>query len=563
MSVSSLRVPLYFFFSWVIVAFGQPARSPELGLIAAVCGYALFWKGMVEFSSRKKRFLAAFLWFAAVQGIHLSWMTSIKYVGPMLLLLYFFLWVFWGAQFAFVSLWIPKEGKVPPLLLLFIPALWTMLEWSRLHIVCGFPWNPTGHPLAGNLYSLQLVSVTGVYGHSFWVTLVNLITFNLFIDLKHKKVQGKSLLLWGAMIAFPYLFGWAHLVFHERQMAEKKIPSLTVLSVQTSIFPDQKSPYNGSKRVLSPYEQWERILYALREYQGKPLDLILLPEAAVPYGTDEPIYKSSTVQHAFQTVFKEKIEIFPTLSPPIATLMQDGNKDIFYAVGNRYWAQSIANYFGADLIIGLEDYDQRHLPDACSYQAAFIFHPFQIAKHRYEKRMLVPLGEYIPFEWCKGLAASFGIYDSFSPGKGAKVFQSKFPLGISICYEEGYGNLMRENRLQGAKLLVNVTNDSWYPNSKLARQHFYHAIPRAVENGFPLLRCCNTGVSAYVDSLGRTIAELGSDDEILSSSPQVLISTIPIYQYETLYTFWGDKLIVVICMLIILISLFLKRTFSI
>jgi apolipoprotein N-acyltransferase len=133
-------------------------------------------------------------------------------------------------------------------------------------------------------------------------------------------------------------------------------------------------------------------------------------------------------------------------------------------------------------------------------------------------------------------------------------------MGISVCYEETYGHIMRENRQLGAQLLVNLTNDGWYPQSKLSQQHFYHAIPRTVENGIALVRACNTGISAAVDSLGRVVARLAADDGPEELQPEVLRVSVPTYHYFTLYSFWGDAFILSFSVLSLIALAISKRS---
>jgi apolipoprotein N-acyltransferase len=207
---------------------------------------------------------------------------------------------------------------------------------------------------------------------------------------------------------------------------------------------------------------------------------------------------------------------------------------------NAYIVQALANLFQAHVVIGLEDsvYEANRRLEA--YSAAFHFLPGNQPPTRYEKQILVPMGEYIPFHWCREMAASYGITGSFTCGRAAKVFQGPVPFGASICYEEIYGDLMRQNRLQGAKLLVNLTNDGWFPHSRLPKQHFDHARLRTVENGIPLVRACNTGITGAVDSLGRIIGVLGEDPLHAQDLADSLRLNIPLYHYQTLYMHFGD-----------------------
>ena len=199
------------------------------------------------------------------------------------------------------------------------------------------------------------------------------------------------------------------------------------------------------------------------------------------------------------------------------------------------------------MVIGLDDSDEA---TGENYNAAFHLIPHKIAINRYEKRVLLPLAEYLPFSFLKPLVARYGITDFFTHGKESKVFEGRYPLNISICYEECFSHLIREGKLGGAKLFVNVTNDAWYPSSRLHLTHFAHGKLRAIENGVPLVRACDTGVTAAVDSLGRTVGQLGQEN--LELQRGALVVEVQLYTYSTLYTFLGDYLIVALSFALIL-----------
>ena len=173
------------------------------------------------------------------------------------------------------------------------------------------------------------------------------------------------------------------------------------------------------------------------------------------------------------------------------------------------------------------------------------------------------MAEYIPFAFCRQLAAKYGIGGSFTPGTQAKVWQGrKCPFGVCICYEETFGDMMRDNRLLGADFLLNVTSDVWYPNSSLPQQHLDHARLRTVENGMALVRACNTGVTCVVDSLGRNVAVLGEKADQPEWVAEALKVEVPLYTYSTLYTQWGDKLIVWLCVALVLLSTYVMYFIS-
>lgn len=113
-------------------------------------------------------------------------------------------------------------------------------------------------------------------------------------------------------------------------------------------------------------------------------------------------------------------------------------------------------------------------------------------------------------------------------------------MGISICYEETFGNLLRQYKNEGAKFLVNLTNDGWYPSSRLPQVHFFHGILRNQELGMPCVRSCHTGVTVAADALGRVLHMLPYETCSRKAFPGVLQIDLPLQNYFTLYSWWGD-----------------------
>ena len=169
-----------FFSSLAIVALGQPARVGWLGALSAIFGFTLFFGSLSGSSQKRQRFFLGTIWFAAIQLIQLSWMTSIEFQGYYILLVYILLALGVGCQFGLLTSFIPSKGQIPFSKLLYFASFWAIMEWGRLFFICGFTWNPVGLSLTHNIYSLQFASVLGVFGLSFWVILTNLITLNVW-----------------------------------------------------------------------------------------------------------------------------------------------------------------------------------------------------------------------------------------------------------------------------------------------------------------------------------------------------------------------------------------------
>jgi apolipoprotein N-acyltransferase len=107
---------------------------------------------------------------------------------------------------------------------------------------------------------------------------------------------------------------------------------------------------------------------------------------------------------------------------------------------------------------------------------------------------------------------------------------------------------MREGRKEGALFFVNLTNDVWFPRSLLPEQHFYHGSVRAAENGVPLIRSTNTGITGVIDPLGRPLKKLELKDQA-----GCLLIDIPLVCYPTIYTRLGDAFILSFSALVVFV----------
>lgn len=558
--------------AFILVAFGQPAWVPAFGLIAACIGYALFWRALLCFPIASQRFWCAFIWFFSVQLVQISWFISHPYLY--IYAVYLFIAALFGTQFGIIGLLINAKMISSLWRIIAIASLWTIFEWSRLFILSGFSFNPIGIALGGSLYSLQIASLFGIFGLSFWVFITNL----LAIRARLRPRQLSATALWLTAALTPYIFGAAHLYEHEHVMAhhnQETNPTFNTVLVQTA-FPVEESIAFSSKQNMIWYvgEEWRKILNITKQHLGKPIDLIALPEFVVPFGTYANIFAFEDVVSIFHEVLgPESIKALPLPEWPLGGIVSQLD-DTQLMVNNAFWVQSIANVFDAGVIAGLEDADDIPNKEREYYSAAILFQPqssksintqtLQDQQHyceRYEKRVLVPMGEYIPFTFCKELAQQYGVFGSFTAGTEAKVMQcGRLKISPSICYEETFGDLVREGRQMGAEMLVNLTSDVWYPNSRLPVQHLEHARFRTVENGVPLIRACNTGVTAAIDSLGRSVAVLGGESpEKVEWTADALYVQVPTYTYSTLYSQFGDKLIIGFSLLVIFISACFKK----
>lgn len=494
---------------WLLCAFGQPLWSPWAAMAAGAGAYALFFSVALALPP-SKRFLLGTAWFSAVQLVQLAWMVShpFLYIYAVYLLLSLAL----GCQWGFLTMLLTEVRILKWRGVLFLAALWTLMEWSRLFLLSGFSWNPLGLALSSHTLSLQVASVVGVYGLTFFVMVVSLLLVRAL-----QTMNQWTWALWLASALFPYMVGGGLLLYHER-VSDNSEPPWKVLALQTASPLEETLAFSDIDAYrIHLLNEWRKIL-ALAATKPQA-DIIVLPEMVVPFGAYALFYPYSQAVKAFNDALGP--DALSLLPQPQGIYGEDNY------VNNGFWAQGLANALKTPLIIGIEEGRR---------SAALLFNPgAESPQGSYAKRILVPMGEYIPFSWCRTLAQAYGISGSFIPGDKAIAFDcSARKISPSICYEETFGDLMREGRQCGGELFVNLTNDGWFPGLLLMQQHRDHARLRTVENGLPLLRASNTGITTAIDSFGKTLAELPPD------LPGALYVEIPRRSYHTFYTAYGD-----------------------
>jgi len=479
-------------------------------------------------------------WYTLVQMVWLTWSWGHPY--SYIYILYVLASLFLGLQFGILALFVTEKRIRQFSGILMLSALWTLIEYSRLYLFSGHPWHPIGLALSANLYSRQFAALLGTYGLTFWVMLTNL----FFARALQTRIWSPRGLAFAVVAATPYLFGWAVVSHHHALVDDSE--TLRVALVQT-VFPIEETlPFEARGDYLAYIlEEWRTILTLTQPLGDDQVDLIVLPELVVPAGTYYLIFDLKEVKQLFVEVFGPEAAMkMAPLEQHLASREASGQ----VLVNNAYMLQSLANVTGSDVIAGLEDYEWGSGGEHLAYTAAYLFSKEGELPKRYEKRILVPMGEYIPFSFLRTLAASYGISGSFTAGESAKVFDiDKASVGFSICYEELFGGLMKENKDEGATLLVNLTSDIWYEGYGLPRVHLEHARLRPVEMGLPLIRSCNTGVTCVIDSLGRDVARHGETPQEEEKEPGLLVANVPLHTYSTPYLFWGDRGILLLSIL--------------
>ena len=396
----------------------------------------------------------------------------------LLLVLYLSLYI---GTFAMLSRFL--QLRFGPRMVILSPFLWVALEYLRSFFLTGFPWAELGHSQYLNLPFVQIADITGVYGLSFVIVLVNATLYLILRQWAEKKFPKREALLSIFIVAGVLLYGYFRMEDVNRRVQGQ--PAIRVGLIQGNI--DQSIKWNESfqKETLRTYER-----LSLRTAQERP-DLIIWPETAVPF------------------FFQDAKEYQP--------LVLD-----------------VAVKTHAYLLFGSPSY-RIEKGVAVNYNSAYLAAPSGEIVGKYDKNHLVPFGEYVPLgEILKLGSLGEGIGD-FKSGKeiiNLTLPQAKF--GVLICFEIIFPDLCREFVRKGADFLVTITNDAWFGRTSAPYQHLAIATFRAVENHVFIARAANTGISGFIDPTGKIIQKGGIFKE------EALHGVIRPSKIKTFYTLYGD-----------------------
>ncbi len=399
-----------------------------------------------------------------------------------------------------------------PLSFLFVaPILWISLEYIRTFLLSGFPWELLGYSQFNRLSLIQITDITGVYGVSFIIVLSNAIIFIALLKLAKTDWQGESVsqkLFMGAIITLVLVFSivWGygkHRIGLTDELIAKSITK-NIAVIQGNIPQSQKWI---RKFQISSTQKYLDASFSTKIH--KP-DLIVWPETATPF------------YYRYNKKLTKKVQ---------QTIKATGSHFLFGSPSFKQREKSV-NY----------------------YNSAYLINPETLAFQKYDKVHLVPFGEFVPFKKVLSFIDKMvvGIGD-FSPGmKGSTLELGNCKIGVQICYEIIFPNLSKALVANDAALIVNITNDAWFGKTGAPYQHFYMAVFRAIENKRSLIRSANTGISGFIDPVGRIIAKTSLFEDA------AVTRTMPVLKIKTLYTRFGD-LFAIACMAASVIFIFLHR----
>lgn len=363
-----------------------------------------------------------------------------------------------------------------------LPAAWVVTEHLRsFDLFGGFPWAYLGYAVHRSGPLLELASLGGVWALSFVLAL-----FGVLVG--RGRWRAASLLLAAVVVSS---LGLRALRPEEPVFGRPLRAGIVQANIPQSVKwdPDRAREHFESHLELS------------RMVAATGVDLLVWPEASVPFLVE----RDRAVQDALLDV---------------------------------------ARAAQAPLVVGGLGLDLGPEGEPWFHNSAFALTPAAGIVDRYDKTHLVPFGEYVPlqdlFRLFRGLAAGM-VEGAFVPGERPRVLEGLGSLAaghaptVLICYEVIYPSLVRRAVLDGARLLINVTNDAWYGRTSAPHQFLAVAAMRSAEHGIPMIRAANTGVSGVVDSYGTVLRETP-----IFESWALPVEVPAQRRGRTLYTWAGD-----------------------
>jgi apolipoprotein N-acyltransferase len=390
--------------------------------------------------------------------------------------------------FAWLVAWVASGTAKPAIgsrrALVLAPFFWVVMEFER-NWIFGFPWDPLGTVQIDNIPLTRLATVTGVYGISCEILLVNTAFAAAFLA-RHRSRR----LLMGAAVLAAAALQLSVLV------QPGPLPAAgTARLVQPNIPIDQNWTYDSVRAVLHRLQQ-KSLPPPPAESTGEPdADLIVWPESPAPFYINNPLFRDTLSQMAVQAhAYAIVGAVGITEAPP-----------------GKVEPQPVSN-------------------------SAVLVAPDGRWLDRYDKIHLVPFGEYVPFKTLLSFAHQLTrTVGDFARGSQRHVFNlGRFKAGTFICYESIFPGEVRQFAANGAEVFVNISNDEWFGHTAAPYQHLNQARMRAVENERWLLRDTNSGITAAIDPYGRIVDRASRDVET------TLLAPFGVVHATTFYTRHGD-----------------------
>ena len=527
------------------LAFPKPAFS-FLAYVALVPVLLL----LLRISRPRQGFLYGLCFGFTFYYSNIFWLNTLATYNPYIPIGIFLLGAYlglYGGIFGWATVLL--KNRSPRLFFILIPSVWIMLEYLRNVGQLAFPWSDLSSTQSKNMLLIQICDITGIWGVSFLIMMINVSLALLADTVLSKKIlpakQKEGKVKAAIHVPLPYLPGvivslsvlcfilvYGAVRFGRDYEGEKEI---RVAVLQPDIPQKIKyASYAGTEKERERlYSFLESVNFEmLKELNDPSVDLVVLPESAFT----KPMFNYQ--KEALAKLGEESRRLS-------AGILVGANREVFY---NK--AGEIARP-GEEIA----EYDAYN---SCWY----ILPSGSLSAETYDKIHLVPFGEHLPyFDLIPGFQRIIVQTGSFLKGKNYTLFpvQARDKNGEKtgdlhfatvICFESSFNWLFRRFAKRGADFFVIVTNDGWYEDSAGPYQHFDLAVFRAIETRRWIVRCSNRGVSCVISPRGEILHRTN-----LNTRASILASFCP-GQNHTCHEWTGDLFVYILLFLLIGESLF-------
>ena len=488
--IAALPAPIRGMLCFVAGLFAALGLPPIGAWPLAFIGFPLF---LILLAAAKRSFLSGWLFGLGYFSLALHWIgfaflveaeTYLWMMPFMLGVLAGGMAVYWGLA-ALLSRWLGGRGA--SLALAFAASLGAM-EWLRGHLFTGFPWAAPGQMVDAMGGLAQLCSLIGMTGLSLVIVLWASLPYAFLVERRRAVQLGLIVLA----LLLPLGWGWG--AWRLAEAGDATVAGVSFRIVQPNVPQEQKWRDENARAIFDDLLRLSAMPTASRPDGIVSITHLLWPESAVPFLIDES----------------------PGARAELALLLGGHTA----------------------LITGAIRLDRSVVPDPSVHNSVIVFDGMAEPVARYDKWRLVPGGEFLPLGWLLeplGFRRVVETPGSFTAGPGPRTVSLPGGLKVAplVCYEVIFPHRLLDPEAR-PQAIINVTNDGWFGHSTGPYQHLAQARLRAIEQGVPILRAANTGVSAVIDSYGRIrqALPLGTQGVIDTAVPEALSPTF--------YGRWGD-----------------------
>ena len=409
-------------------------------------------------------------------------------------------------------------GRSRPPSSLALAGTWTLLEWTRGHALSGFPWGYLAYTLEPVPSMIQTAEIWGPYGLTFLIVLLNVLIWKFCKCILNAGIEDSAfsqgrrvgltqLCLFLACLVCLWFFGKWRMV--EVAHNDDRLPELAVAAIQGAIPQDRKWDPAFQVSTLNTYAGLSSKAAEGFDDSGASSDngvkvssgLVVWPETATPFYFQVP------------SPLSEKV-------------------------------RSVARDLDIVLLFGSPAYRFNGAGKAEYLNSVYVLDSDGAVAGRYDKRHLVPFGEYLPWGWVTSWARDLiPAVGQFSAGITSRPLScGDLRIGVLICFESIFPSLSRETVLEGANFLAVLTNDAWFGRTGAPYQHEIMSVFRAVETRRWVVRAANTGISSLIGPCGVRTAKTSLFE------PDHIEGRIHLRKGHTFYVKYGEIWLLLFCL---------------